>query len=306
MPTREEMRSLAEDIVGSYADRVAGIAQLRETVKMDLKGFQDSRTAMAKELQADLSKVRPALAEDDRQRQSEAREFMGELGRAVAEGKTAVKTLLGEFDSSHNAMSREMRAELTKGRQALAKGERERQVEAREFRGELARVIAEGKATVKTLLKELDSAHAAMSTQLRVGLAKGEQERFREARALKQDLVRGVAEIKSAVSAQLKEFADIQAGVRDEWQKLTATMQSKRGGVAVAVKPPAKEAVGITSEAATLRNQVFQYLANHPDGTKLVKLEKEFGVVRIKMARVLKDLMDENKVEKRELYYFAI
>ena len=62
MPTREEMRSLAEEIAGSYADRVAGIAQLRETVKMDLKGFQDSRTAMAKELRADLSKVRHTLA----------------------------------------------------------------------------------------------------------------------------------------------------------------------------------------------------------------------------------------------------
>jgi len=299
MPTREEMRSLAEDIVGSYADRVAGIAQLRETVKLDLKGFHDSRTAMARELRADLSKVRPALAEDDKQRQAEAREFMGELGRVVAEGKATVKTLLKELDSAHAAMSTQLRADL-------AKEDRQRQAEAREFRGELARIIAEGKSAVRTQLKELDAAHATMSTQLRVGLAKGEKERLREARALKQDLVRGVAEIKSAVSAQLKEFADIQAGVRDEWQKLTATMQSKRGGVAVAVKPPAKEAVGITPEAATLSNQVFQYLANHPDGVKLVELEKEFGVTRIEMVRVVKSLMGENKIKKLALYYFAI
>jgi len=252
MPTREEMRSLAEDIVGSYADRVAGIAQLRETVKLDLKGFHDSRTAMAKELRADLAKVLPALAEDDRQRQSEAREFIGELGRAVAQGKAAVKILL----------------------------------------------------------KELDSTHQAMSTQLRADLAKGEKERSREARALKQELVRGVAEIKSAVSAQLKEFADIQAGVRDEWQTLTAIMQEKRGGTMLKVEPPAEEiaeeAAEITPETAALRNQAFEYLANHPDGTRLVELEQEFGVARIKMARLLKDLMNENKVEKQELLYFAI
>jgi len=253
MPTREEMRSLAEEIVGSYADRVAGIAQLRETVKLDLKGFHDSRTAMAKELHADLSKVRPALAEDDRQRQSEAREFMGELGRVIAEGKAAVKTLLTEFDS----------------------------------------------------------AHQAMSNQLRADLAKGEEERLREARALKQELVRGVAEIKSAVSAQLKEFADIQAGARDEWQTLTATMQSKRGGVAVAVKPPVEEiaeeeAAEITPETADIRDRAFEYLANHPDGTRLVELEQEFGVTRIEMARLLKDLINENKVEKRDMLYFAI
>jgi len=310
MPTREEMRSLAEEIVGSYADRVAGIAQLRETVKLDLKGFHDSRTAMAKELRADLSKVRPALAEDDRQRQSEAHEFMGELGRAVAEGKAAVKTLLNEFDSAHQAMSTQLWANL-------AKDERERQAEVHEFRGELARIIAEGKAAVKTLLTEFDSAHQAMSNQLRADLAKGEEGRLREARALKQELVRGVAKIKSAVSAQLKEFADIQAGARDEWQTLTATMQAQRVGAAVEVKPsevvaaPAmemteEEVAEITPETADIRDRAFEYLANHPDGTRLVELEQEFGLARIKLVRVVRGLIDENKVEKRDMLYFAI
>jgi len=259
MPTREEMRSLAEEIVGSYADRVAGIAQLRETVKLDLKGFHDSRTAMAKELRADLSKVWANLAKD----------------------------------------------------------ERERQAEVHEFRGELARIIAEGKAAVKTLLTEFDSAHQAMSNQLRADLAKGEEGRLREARALKQELVRGVAKIKSAVSAQLKEFADIQAGARDEWQTLTATMQAQRVGAAVEVKPsevvaaPAmemteEEVAEITPETADIRDRAFEYLANHPDGTRLVELEQEFGLARIKLVRVVRGLIDENKVEKRDMLYFAI
>jgi len=292
MPTREEMRSLADEIVGSYADRVAGIAELRETVRMDLKELQDSRKAMAKELRADLTKsvadrksaisiqlkeldaahaamsrelkadlakVRPALEEEDRTRQSEAREFMGELCQAVAEGKVAAKTLLGEFDSSHNAMSREMRAELTKGHQSLAKGDRTRQSEAREFMGELGRAIAEGKAATQALLRD---------------------------------------------------FGEVQAGARDEWQKMTATMQSKRGGVAVAVKPPIEEipegAAEITPETAALREQVFEHLANHPDGTKLVELAEEFGVARIQIGKVIRNLMDENKVEKRGLLYFAV
>jgi len=288
MPTREGMRGLAEEIVGSYSDRVAGIAQLRETVKLDLKGFQDSRTAMAQELSADLAK-------------------------SVADRKAAVSTQLKELDAAHNAMSREMRADLNKGRQTLAEDEGKRQSEAREFMGELGRAVAEGKAAVKTLLGEFDSSHNAMSREMRAELTKGHQtlakggrKRQSEAREFRGELARTVTEGKAATQSLLRNFSEVQAGARDEWQKLTATMQSKRGGVAVAVKPPAKEAVGITSEAATLRNQVFQYLANHPDGTKLVKLEKEFGVARIKMARVLKDLMGENKVEKRELLYLAI
>ena len=91
---------------------------------------------------------------------------------------------------------------------------------------------------------------------------------------------------------------------------MTATMQSKRGGVAVAVKPLiekiAEGAAEITLETAALREQVFEYLANHPDGTKLVELAEEFGVARIQIGKVIRNLMDENKVEKRDLLYFAV
>jgi hypothetical protein len=38
----------------------------------------------------------------------------------------------------------------------------------------------------------------------------------------------------------------------------------------------------------------------------MTELEKEFGVARIQMARVIRNLMDENKVEKRNLLYFAV
>jgi len=285
MTTREEMRSLAEEIVDAYTDRVATIAELRKTVKTELKELKDARidlgkelradlaksaadrnaavstqlkeldaahAAMSREMRAELNKGRQTLTEEEAKRQSEAREFMGELGRVVAEGKAAVKTLLGEFDSSHNAMSREMRAELSKGRQSLAKGERKRQSEAREFMGELGKAVAEGKAATQTLLRD---------------------------------------------------FGEVQAGARDEWQKMTATIQSKRGGVGIKVKPLIEE---ITPETTTLRNRVFEYLANHPDGTKMTELEQEFSVARIQMAKLLEDLADENKVAKRNSLYFAI
>jgi hypothetical protein len=256
------MQSLGQEIVRSYEDRVAGIAQLRETVKSELKQFQDSRTAMSKELRADLAKVRSALMKEDGKRRSQAREFRRELTGAVAEGKAAVKARLGKFRSAHKAMSREMRTELARGRQALADGEKKRQTGARQFKGELAKVVAEGKA---------------------------------------------------ATQARLKELAGIQAGGRDEWQKLTATMQAKRGApVAVAPPPTEEEALAraevaeVTPEMAKLRDRVFSYLADHPDGTRMTELAGEFGLARIQMARVIRSLIDENKVEKRDLLYFAI
>jgi hypothetical protein len=285
MTTREEMRSLAEEIVDAYTDRVATIAELRKTVKTELKELKDARIDLGKELRADLAK-------------------------SAADRNAAVSTQLKELDAAHAAMSREMRAELNKGRQTLTEEEAKRQSEAREFMGELGRVVAEGKAAVKTLLGEFDSSHNAMSREMRAelskgrqSLAKGERKRQSEAREFMGELGKAVAEGKAATQALLRDFGEVQAGARDEWQKMTATIQSKRSGVGIKVKP----LIGaITPETTTLRNRVFEYLANHPDGTKMTELEQEFSVARIQMAKLLKDLADENKVAKRNSLYFAI
>jgi len=226
MPTREEMRGLAEEIVGTYADRMATIGELRETVKLDLiesqrhlQELRNSRIAMGKEMRADLAK-------DSANRQREVGNMLDGFGQALA--------IMGK----------------------------ETRIMGKEMRADLAEDSANRKHEVGNMLRSF--------------------------------------------SAELREIRSELAGGRDEWHKMTAALQSKRGGAAVAVKPPAKKAVGKAPEAATLRNQVFQYLANHPDGTKLVELEKEFGLARIKIARVLKDLMDEGEVKKRDLHYFAI
>lgn len=164
----------------------------------------------------------------------------------------------------------------------------------------------------------------------------------------KRTAVQEIAQRSSDVSAMLKEFREEQAGVRDEWEKLSATMQAKRGGVALVVEaprpvevlpppavvaeaprpvvvvapppavvaeaPPAmaeEEAVAmaevgeVTPELASLSERVFEYLANHPDGTRLIELEREFSMSRLQMARVVRNLMDEGKAEKRDLFYFA-
>jgi len=75
--------------------------------------------------------------------------------------------------------------------------------------------------------------------------------------------------------------------------------------------PAAAREATVTAEAETpetvaLRDVVFEYLADHPDGARLTEMEREFGIARIQIAKVLHGLIDDNKVEKRDLLYFAI
>jgi len=244
MPTREDMRSLADEITRSHEDRVATIAELRNTVKLNLK-----------DVRADLAKI-------EADRKSASRELKTELTTSTANLKRDVAALLGRFGQAHNAMSAEMRADLARGRQTLAKGEKERQKEAGEFRAELKESRAELKEPRGKLAQE-------------------------------------TAEWRASTQAQL-------AGAHDEWQKLTGTMQAKRGAVAVAVKTPKRATLPPAEDAVALRQRAFEYLADHPNGTKLAELELQFGQARIQMSKIIKGLMDENKVEKRDFFYFAI
>ncbi len=55
-----------------------------------------------------------------------------------------------------------------------------------------------------------------------------------------------------------------------------------------------------------LNNKVLSYLASHPDGTKLVELEEELGITRIQLDDITRTLINDKKVEKRDLLYFTI
>jgi phage shock protein A len=276
MPTREEMQSLTHDIVRSYKDRITGIAELREMAKevrekarTDLKEFRDSWAATGKELRADLAK-------------------------SVADRKRDVSAILRGFDAEIKEPNRTRAAMST------------------ELKADLSRSAADLKRDIASMVKGFDEAHAAMSKELKADLARSAADRKRD-----------VGAVLKGFDAELKEVRGALARARDEWQKLNATMQAKRGGLVTEVKPPEavaphpphveviakEEAVAraeATPESAALQERVFEYLANHPDGRRLVELEQEFGVARIQMARVLKDLINQNRVQKREGVYFAI
>jgi len=70
-------------------------------------------------------------------------------------------------------------------------------------------------------------------------------------------------------------------------------------------KVPSEEPVAGETPLDELRDRVLSYLADYPEGSRLLELEKEFGVARIRIARVSRELMDDNLVAKRELLYFA-
>jgi len=126
---------------------------------------------------------------------------------------------------------------------------------------------------------------------------------------------------RSEVAAMSKNVAAMRAGHRAfvrRLEKLGADRHvqvwGKTAPVAKAASPQAvHEPVPFPQTTATmgqptvtLRDVIFTYLAEHPDGAKLTQLEQDLGMSRIQIAQAMRGLIDENKVEKRELLYFAL
>ena len=191
--------------------------------------------------------------------------------------------------------------------------------EADDFVKELAKGSAQRASGVATMLSEADAFVKE--------LAKGSAQRASEVASMLGDFAKAdadrrseIAAIRSEVANMLKELAKEDARraseVTSNMRSAVATIHEQVWGKAparkmatppkVAPAPPVAKLPKKMPPVGALRDRVFAYLADHPDGTKLVELEVEFGVSRIEMARVLRNLMDNNKVEKRELLYFAI
>jgi predicted nucleic acid-binding Zn-ribbon protein len=64
MTMREEMRSLGQEIIGSYETRAAGIATLRQAARDQLQEFHKAHQAMARKQRADLAKSTANLKRD--------------------------------------------------------------------------------------------------------------------------------------------------------------------------------------------------------------------------------------------------
>jgi hypothetical protein len=213
-----------------------------------------------------------------------------ELSKSKGSLKSDMRGMLNDFRTTQKRASAELRKELSE-----AEKSRKSEVEG---------ILRDA----RTLVKDSFVTRKRASGQLRKELEKHR----RGIKSKTAEILNDARNAQGETKADLKEASAA-------WQGFASTMQQKRAGVKVApkveeakVEVSEEEAVAraepieLTPEITEVQHRVFEYLADHPDGTRMVELEREFGIARIQMARILKGLMDDNKVAKRDLLYFAI
>ncbi len=290
-----EMHSLTEDLMRSHQERMADLAVRQREVGSSLRETHAARSAMADAQREMLEVGRAAL-------QADVSATIGGFHAARVAGEAArkadrIQVVSDLMDAFHQAQA-EMAAEQ---REALEQVRPQLMAETAGFLGEIHAARVAGEAARKAdriqgVSDLMDAFH-----QARAEMAAEQRETFAGYRADRK-----------ALAEDLAEFSQV-------WRDFCIAMQGRPTSVPpgppplkVEVKPvppprPVEPGIAAETREAPSGEAVFGYLADHPDGARLVELEAHFGTSRIRLVTIVTRLIEENKARKDESLklYFA-
>lgn len=336
-----EMRALTEELARGFEARVADLADRRRDVHQELTSLCHTRLetaatahrARAEETVARHSSTRHLLGGFADTRRAIADSQRRALAIAAADRTTTVRGALADTRhtmqrvhatrlASEAALSAEMRA-IGHARASLAARQRQQLAHSR---ADLARQTA-------GLVAHARAGRQATAASLKEGLA-----------AHRSTLHAEVARDLDQFAAQRDGLARDLRAFGQTWKAFTQTMHAARGGLAPrtpasqpappapspeptrptpasqppppapspeptqptsAVRPGSTEEESLASSTLST-DEIFSFLADHPDGVRLVEMEAHFGVPRIRLAVAVNRLIEENRAfkdDERKLYF---
>jgi hypothetical protein len=213
-----------------------------------------------------------ALARDVATMRAEADAFVAHLHRLTADRRSEVATMRADTDAfvDHlHRLSADRRSEVATMR-----------ADTDAFVDDLHRLTADRRSEVATMRADTD--------------------------AFVDDLHRLSTDRRSEV-ATMRAEAEAFLG---ELHRLSAARHAEVWAGAAPLRrpaPPPPAAPTVTEGApTTLSDVIFTYLAEHANGARLAQMEHDLGMPRIKLATEIRSLIEDKKVQKREMLYFAV
>ncbi|MBI4317322.1 MAG: hypothetical protein HY675_02435 [Chloroflexi bacterium] len=339
-----DMRSLTENLVRSHDERMANIAARRANVA---NGMKENRQRIVERHAArmeEAAELHRELADCKTARTAAVSGMVADLSRERAEMAAAQSSSLAKATADRRPEVDEMRAQTQR---AMREVQANRAAGEAALKAELHRERVDFIQQFSDLMSNIQQAHANMADAQRENLAEtnaklkletanflGEASAAHSAmaKAQRESLEAGQAALHAQVSATLAGFhsarqelaADL-AQFSHAWQNFANVMQARRAGIAPSPPPPeAKPAPTKAAKAspsaphappqtraqaqeAPSDEDVFSYLADHPDGVRLIELEAHFGTPRIRLVPTITRLIEQNKARKDEelKLYFA-
>lgn len=221
MPETLDLKNVVEDIIFSCDKRIESITSIFDASLSILSNFPESITNI-KEKRAKIdSQVRDILSENEHFRKKDFDNMMEGILSIQDEREKEARAILKNYFNEYKEMAFALRENLSKVKDALAKGEAER---IKEFQAMINGILArqeERKEEITSKLKEFQNEQQEMAKRLKELLVKGNQLRIK-------DLKSTLKEFK----AQYKERIAHQEARRQDVNKMIGVFKQERKGTA--------------------------------------------------------------------------
>ncbi|MCG2675791.1 hypothetical protein L6386_01375 [bacterium] len=232
MSVAGDIQGLIQEIVSSFQNRIEEVNNLREETARMLETFKDEQGEMSIHLRETLAKAASF-------RKKDFDTMMTDIQARQEEREKKVKEMLADFQKIEEEI-----ASRVKG--ALSRGESLRLDTFRPLMADIQARQREREEEVRQTLSDFRIEQEALNGRLNKLLAKGEQIRIKDFRAMVRDIQarqkegKGEAgelmkrigiereKLEKEVKEMLGKFREEQERMRAQWQELVATLQKKR------------------------------------------------------------------------------
>lgn len=242
------MKNIVEDIVSSYETRIESIESIFDTTHQLLADFQDSFLDTRQEREKLNSELRESLAKNESLRKKDFNNMMQGILSIQDEREKEARSILRNYLNEHKEMAFALRENLSKGKDALAKGEAER---IKEFQEMIKGILAkqeERKDEVTSKLKEFQKEQQEMAKRLKELLTKGSQLRIRDLKSMLKEFkaqhkerIARQEERREEVCNMLGDFKKERVEAAKNWQAVQKKMARRRASSPEAINIDAQK-----------------------------------------------------------------
>ena len=305
MSSADDLRRLAEEMVGTYEERVGFLSDIRQKttdIKKDaadlLSEFGKAHSAMSKDLKAELAKL------------------ISDMKLTEKERKKDTAALMSEFGKEHRAMSKDLKAELAGFKSDLESAEAERQKAGHEEGDQRKSEATQRSIDIENFLKDSDSARREMADQLRAELAKLNDERKAETQEMAgawkkllsamqaargSAVVAGPAKIEAEVTVKtVKKAIEEPVEKEEEVEEFATEVEEEEAIEEVAADEEEEEEV-----EEDMGGRILDLLEDRDEGLKMPQIADILGIENWRsLIPVIRGLLDDEEIRKEGTLYF--
>lgn len=249
MPEALDLKNGVENIISSYETRIENIGAIFDTTQQILNDFQETFLDNKAESQRINTQLRDILAHNEHLRNKDFDNMMQGILSTQDGREKEVRSILKNYLNGHKEMAVALRENLSKVKDALAKGEAERIKESQAMIKEILAGQEERKKEVTFKLKEFQKEQQEMAKRLKKLLAKGRELRIRDLKSILKEFkvqhkerIARQEESRDGVWSMRGDFKKERVEAAKNWQAVQKKMAQRRANsLIIAVEKKSSE-----------------------------------------------------------------